>query len=304
MPQASIELDGVSKRFGAQSVLTALSFRVAPGEILGFLGPNGAGKTTTLRLLAGVIRADSGRIRVAGLDPQQDGDAIRRRTGVLTESGGLYPHMTGLDNLRFFAELYGVDEPGRPAHLLEEFGLGPHRDKKVGTYSTGMRKRLGLARALLHRPEILFLDEPTSGLDPEGIRMVLEQIAALGQSQGTTVILCSHVLQQLELVCHRYVFLEQGRTIEQGTLEELEERYSQEVVLQVETDLEPAGDRFAGYPVQRLGPGKLALTLPRRAAVPELLRQLTQAAAVYGAVLAGRDLQSLYFKIQEAVRHE
>ena len=304
MTESGITLEQVSKRFGAQPALQDLSFSVAPGEILGFLGPNGAGKTTTLRLLAGVIRADGGRIRVAGLDPQQDGDAIRRRTGILTESAGLYPHMTGLENLRFFAEIYGVDDGQRPQLLLAEFGLSPHRHKKVGTYSTGMRKRLGLAKALLHRPDILFLDEPTSGLDPEGIRMVLEHIAALGRREGTTIILCSHVLQQLELVCQRYVFIEGGRTVEQGTLADLEEKYNQAVVLAVETDLAAPGETYQGLPVRQAGPGRLEFTLPRRAAVPELLRRLTQEAAVYSAALAGRDLQSLYFKIQEAGRHE
>lgn len=281
MTQPLIELYQVSKRYGQQQVLQDLSFHVHPGEVVGLLGPNGSGKTTTVRLLNGVIRPDQGAITVSGYNPAHDGDNIRRLSGILTESAGFYPHMTGLENLKFFSDLYGVTDRRRPLELLEEFGLSEAGDKQVGTYSTGMKKRLGLARALLHRPSILFLDEPTNGLDPEGIRMVLEAIVRLNRRDGTTMILCSHLLQQLEQVCHRYLFIQGGRLIEQGTMAELEEKYRGERMLEVETDQ-----------------GRVTYPVADRAAIPDLLRRLTQETNVYGAALKQPDLESIYFKIR------
>lgn len=299
-----LQMNHVAKGFAGRPVLTDLSLTAYRGEIVGFIGPNGSGKTTTVRLLNGVIDPDSGTISVGGYDPRPDGEAVRRMAGVLTESAGLYLNMSGRQNLRFFADLYGVDEPGRADALLEEFGLADAADRKVGTYSTGMKKRLGLARALLHRPQVLFLDEPTNGLDPEGIRMVLGYIRRLNERDGTTVMICSHLLQQLEQVCHRYLFLQGGRVVEQGTLAELEARYLPTVTLEVETDLALAGGEYHGVPAARVGQGRIAFTLPGRDDVPHLLRRLAQEASVYSAVPVQRDLEALYFKIREGAADE
>lgn len=296
-----IRFDQVTKRFGAKAAVSDLSLEVAPGEIVGLLGPNGSGKTTTIRLMLGAIRPDAGAIWVNGSDPAQAGEAVRSTSGVLTETAGFYAHLSGLDNLRFFSRLYGVTDDRRAHELLETFGLTEHQHKKVGVYSTGMKKRLGLAKALLHRPSILFLDEPTNGLDPEGIRMVLQYIAELGRQTGTTMVLCSHLLAQLELVCHRYVFIDEGRLIEQGTRQELEAKYRGDIMLHVETDLKPPGDRFHSWPVKRLGPAELQFTLPDKEAVPQLLRSILAEAAVYGAKIINQDLESLYFRIREVV---
>ncbi|MGE5590666.1 MAG: ABC transporter ATP-binding protein [Bacillota bacterium] len=303
MANTMIEVNGVSKAF-RQPVLQDVSFQVGAGEVLGLVGPNGAGKTTTIRLLAGVLRPDGGSVRVGGFDPGPYGDQVRAMTGILTESAGLYAHLSGLDNLRFFARLYNVEDAARPAALLEEFGLADAAHRKVGEYSTGMRKRLGLAKALLHRPQVLLLDEPTSGLDPEGIQMVLADIGRWSRRHGTTIILSSHVLQQLEAVCHRYVFIDQGRVVEQGTLPELEARHLTETVLVVETSLTWQGDRYQGVPARRLATDRVEFTLPQRAAVPVLLRQVLAEADVYSASIVNRDLQSLYFKIREGAAHD
>ncbi len=303
-----IELHSVSKAYGSHEVLRDISFEVKPGEILGLVGPNGTGKTTTIRLINGVIVPRTGRISVDGRDPAQEGEAVRQLSGILTESAGFYGHMTGLENLRFFGELYGVTGDRRPLELLAEFGLSDAASQRVGAYSTGMKKRLGLAKALLHRPKVLFLDEPTNGLDPEGIRMVLEYIRKLNQRDGTTMILCSHLLQQLESVCHRYVFVQRGQqgaqVIEQGTLAQLEERYLGQVMLRVESPLAPTGDSFAGVPVRRAGEGLLEFTLPTREQIPDLLRAILREADLFGATTVGADLESIYFKIKEANRHE
>jgi len=304
MNERFVELQGVNKRFGTHPVLKGFTMTVGRGEIVGLLGPNGSGKTTTIRLINGAIQPDEGAISVAGYDPAHDGEAVRRMSGILTESASFYANMSGLDNLRFFAELYGVTDRRRPDELLEEFGLTTARNQKTGTYSTGMKKRLGLAKALLHKPDLLFLDEPTNGLDPEGIRMVLEYIVQFNRRYGTTMILCSHLLQQLEEVCHRYLFLQEGRVIEAGTLPELQARHCTEVRLEVETDLALGGDRFEGFAARRLSAGKVEFTLPGKAAVPALMRRVTQEANVYGAAMVGHDLESLYFKIRGVAAHE
>lgn len=299
-----IDVRSLEKRFDGRTVLRDLTFSVARGEVVGLLGPNGAGKTTTVRLLNGVARADGGELRVAGLDPMQDGDGVRRVAGVLTESAAFYGHLSGRDNLRFFARLTGVREQARVDELLERFGLADAADRAAGTYSTGMKKRLGLARALLHRPQVLFLDEPTNGLDPEGIRLVLESLRQLSRDEGTTMVICSHLLQQLEQVCHRYLFIDGGRIVAQGTLPELESQYLVEAELEVETSM--ASDRAAalGHRVTSPGPGRLVFTLPARTDVPELLRRLSSEADVYEARVRNRGLEQVYFRIQQEPRRE
>ena len=151
MAESIIEVEAIHKSFAGQTVIQDLSFTVKRGEIVGFLGPNGAGKTTTVRLPNGIITPDSGKIRIWGLDPSSDGEQIRSRSGVMTESAGLYRRMTGMENLRFFAKLYGVKKPeDRIRELLNDFGLYAARNKKTGAYSNGMKKRLGIVKSLLH----------------------------------------------------------------------------------------------------------------------------------------------------------
>lgn len=299
MNDAVIAVEDVTKSFAGRRVLDGLGFTVPRGEIVGLLGPNGSGKTTTVRLLNGVIAPDSGRIKVAGYDPQNQGDEIRKRSGVLTESAGLYRNLSGLENLNFFAGLYRVPQPKeRINKLLNDFGLDSAKDRKVGTYSTGMRKRLGIAKTLLHSPEILFLDEPTTGLDPEGTRDLLEYIARLNREQGVTILLCTHLLQQVQDLCHRFIFLGNGRVLEQGSLAEIEAKYLVEIRLNVETDLVVSGDTFAGYPICERKPGHLIFRLPGKAAIPRLLQEILNQAAVYSAEVTGRDLETLYFTIR------
>src|SRR5690625_4955393 len=179
-----ISASGVSKSFGDRSAVNDLSLVVRSGEIVGLIGPSGSGKTTMIRLFSGLLRADAGSTHVNGLDPLMHGELVRKQCGVLTESADFYRHMSALDNLKFFADLYGVTDASRPEELLETAGLGDDRNRKVGGFSTGMRKRLGFAKALLHRPRILFLDEPTNGLDPDATREVLSAIRRLNETEG------------------------------------------------------------------------------------------------------------------------
>src|SRR6266550_2687851 len=170
MTDAAIETSGLTRSFAGRPAVDQLTFEVAPGEVVALLGPNGAGKTTTIRLLNGVLRPDSGTSRVLGLDPAADGDAVRRRTGVLTEAAGLDDRLTLLENVVLPGRVRGMSRVAaerRALLMLERFDMAGRGDQKAQGLSTGQRKRVALARALLHEPDVLFLDEPTSGLDPE-----------------------------------------------------------------------------------------------------------------------------------------
>jgi len=203
---------------GAVRAVDALDLTVARGEVVGLLGHNGAGKTTTVRLLAGVLTPTSGSARVFGLDPSVDGVAVRRRVGVSTETPAVDDRLSGRAGLAAFADLYGVPVARvgeRVEELLASFDLAEAADRKVGTYSRGMRQRLALARALLHDPELLFLDEPTAGLDPVAARAVADRVRGL-RGEGRSVVLCTHDLAQAQALCDRVVVLEHGRVVAAG----------------------------------------------------------------------------------------
>src|SRR4051794_21073404 len=220
---AAIETEDLTRSFSGGIALDGLTLEVQPGEVLALLGPNGAGKTTTVRLLDGVLRPDRGRARVLGLDPQVDGEAVRRRTGVLTENAGLDERLSARENLVFTARTRGFDRAGaahKADELLERFAMSDRADHHVQGFSTGQRKRLALARALLHDPEVLFLDEPTPGLAPAATRDVVELIGSLA-TEGRTIILCTHFLGEAGRLAHRMAVLHRGRLRAFGRPEEL-----------------------------------------------------------------------------------
>jgi ABC-2 type transport system ATP-binding protein len=219
----AIETHELSRRFASGPALDHLSLTVEPGEVLALLGPNGAGKTTTVRLLNGVLTPDHGWARVLGHDPVRDGDEVRRHTGVLTENAGLDDRLTTRENLMFTARLRGFPTDAasrRVDDLLERFGMGSRADDLTQGFSTGQRKRVALARALLHDPEVLFLDEPTSGLDPAGTRDVIDLIQSLAD-EGRTIVLATHFLGEAGRLADRMAVLHHGRLRAFGRPDEL-----------------------------------------------------------------------------------
>ena len=218
-----IETEGLGKTYdGGVEALKALSISVEPGEIFGLLGPNGAGKSTTVRVLNGTLTPSSGHARVLG---HEAGDErIRLATATVAELAQLYEHMSVADNLRFFAQLYGM-EHGVAAQRIDELlvllEIRDRRDDRLGTLSTGLKKRVHVARALLHRPQLLFLDEPTSGLDPESAGHVIGLIRDLASREETSVFLCTHNLPLAERICTSYGFRVSGSMVWSGTGDEL-----------------------------------------------------------------------------------
>lgn len=294
-----IEVDNVSKQFNQREILKDVSFTIKDGSINGLLGPNGAGKTTIIRLLNGVINATSGKMKVMSFDPNLQGDEIRKRVGIVTESASLYHDMSAWDNLVFFSKIYGKSDSGRITHLLEQFDMLRFKDQLVGSFSTGMKKRIALAKALLHNPNLLFLDEPTNGLDPEGINEVIRYLHKVNQDEGVTILICSHVLQQLETICDSYLFLNEGRIVEKGTRKELEDKYLKEIRLLVETGLNPLNNiTYKGYTYRRRGSNLLEFLLSSKEEITPLLASILNETWVHSCEVTNRSLEAIYFNIR------
>jgi ABC-2 type transport system ATP-binding protein len=219
----AIEAEGIGKDYGSLSAVNDLSFAVDAGEVLGFLGPNGAGKTTAIRVLTTILPASRGRFTVAGI-PCSHATAIRRRIGVLPESAGYPERQTGEEYLIYHARLHGHTRSSARAitrELLDEVGLLPRRGSIIASYSRGMRQRLGIARALVNDPDVVFLDEPTLGLDPAGQRQVLAHVRRIAHERGAAVLLSTHLLTEVEENCSRIVILNRGRVAAEGTVSEV-----------------------------------------------------------------------------------
>jgi ABC-2 type transport system ATP-binding protein len=206
------------KSYGPRPALRGLSFSLKAGRLLGFLGPNGAGKTTSIRILTTILQPDSGRFSVDGIGHEFP-ERIRRRIGVLPESFGLPKQMTAIEYMTFFGQLYGRSAKDARTHglaLLDEVGLERRTKSLVGTYSHGMRQRLGLARALVNDPAVVFLDEPTLGLDPRGQQELRELVRRIARERKAGVVLCSHLLAEVEQVCDDVVILSSGEVVASG----------------------------------------------------------------------------------------
>ena len=304
-----IQTSSLSRRFGEKNAVDDLALEVHAGEIFGFLGHNGAGKTTTVRLLNGVLEPTAGQAKVLGLDPQKEGPAVRLRTGVLTETPSLDERLTARENLTFYADLHNVprnEVSKRVDSLLTEFELIERANEKVGGYSKGMKQRLALARALLHKPEVLFLDEPTAALDPVAIRHVHTMVENLARREGCTVFLCTHNLVEAQKLCDRVAVMEHGRLVALGTPSDLTHQYVKRLELDLEVDplqiaaalqiLQQVPELVIGDPKQEKG--ILTLTIAGWESIPELLSILVKdGLRVYRLAPHEVDLEEVYFAI-------
>jgi ABC-2 type transport system ATP-binding protein len=297
MSAVPVEVRGLVKRYGSAAAVDRVDLTVEPGDIYGYLGPNGAGKTTTLRMLLGLIRRDGGDVSLFGRDPAQGIDALEH-VGGFVESPTFYPYLTGRENLQLLGALDGGADRQRIEGVLEQVDLRERARDRVGTYSLGMRQRLGIAAALLREPRLLILDEPANGLDPAGMRDMRTLISGLPE-RGVTVLYSSHLLAEVEEVCNRVAIVNDGRIAFEGKLEEL--RASFGVSYRLQTTDDAAARRAAvelGVVVQGAGAAlsleasrdaidRLTIELGRRGIA---IRQLTQ---------EQRSLEDLFFQVTE-----
>jgi len=222
-----VQIEHLSRSFGSVRALDDLSLDVPAGIVFGFLGPNGAGKTTTIHLLLGLLDPTTGRASVLGLDTRTQGNAIRARSGALLEFAGLYERMSAQDNLELFGRIYRIPADARRARikeLLTHLGLWERRRDLVGTWSRGMKQKLAVARALFHRPAIIFLDEPTAGFDPVAAAALRDDLANLVAREGGTVFLNTHNLTEAERLCAQVAVIRQGKLLAVGSPDELRGR--------------------------------------------------------------------------------
>ena len=305
-PEPLVELRGVSRSFGDQPALRDLDLVAPASRITVLLGPNGAGKTTAIRTITGALEPHAGRVRVFGLDPAIHGAEIRRRCGVVSAKPSLYDLLTGYDNLAYAAQLYGLGRGASADRLIRDsaarFGIDHALDQRAGGYSTGMKTRLALARAVLHGPDLLLFDEPTSGLDPESSLAVLELIREM-TATGATVVMCTHLLLEAEGLADLVVVLEDGRCLVAGSPGELTARYWPAAVVRLDAEDPPMLDRLAHTPgvlaYDREDGAAAVVQLDDMARVPDLVRQL----ALDGVRLTRVEphsptLEDLYFAVR------
>jgi ABC-2 type transport system ATP-binding protein len=304
---AAIRTEGLRRTFPSGVALEGLDLYVRPGEVLALLGPNGAGKTTTVRLLNGILRPDGGTASVMGHDPSADGDAVRRLTGVLTENAGLDDRLTVRENLLFPARVRGMGKRAaehRARELCERFGLADRFEQRTGGFSTGQRKRLALARALIHEPQVLFLDEPTSGLDPSATRDVVALIGSLAAEHGRTIVLCTHFLGEAGRLADRIAVLDRGRLHAFGRPGDLAARLWDGVTIDIELGRPWDPAERPGLPIVEGGatPTGCWMRLGRRDGIPALVRELVAVGLdVYAVAERRRDLEEIYFAVEARI---
>jgi ABC-2 type transport system ATP-binding protein len=297
-----VRLEHVRRSFGDVVGLADLSLVAPKGSVTVLLGPNGSGKTTAVRTVTGALTPDAGTIEVFGLDPETEGEAVRARCGVVSAKPALYDRLSGRDNLLYSAELWRLGPDAPIDASAARFGIDDALELRVGGYSTGMKTRLALARAILHDPDLLLLDEPTSGLDPESSHAVLRLIDEMAAS-GKTVVMCTHLLLEAEGLADQVVMLEEGRDLVSGAPDDLVARYWPNPRVLIDAEEREGLDRAAGMDgvvkFERNGAGA-ALDLDRLSRVPDLIASLAAAGVRLTRVVPHEpSLEELYFAVRE-----
>ena len=299
----AISFSSVHKTFGDVHALNDIGFDAPTGSVTVLLGPNGAGKTTTVRLTTGALIADTGRVRVLGLDPLVDGDEVRSRVGVVPPKPAFYDQLTGWENLQFAATIFeGSEQDARDA--AERFKIADALDQEVAGYSTGMRTRLALARAVVHDPEVLMLDEPTAGLDPESARAVLELIVELAE-RGRTIVMCTHLLHEAEGIADQVVLLENGHVRAHGDPNDLARTYMPDPIVIIDAEdrtslsFLPELDGI----IETRSEGALRVTLDSTDRIPDIVIEMVKRGVRPTRIEPlNPSLEDLYFEMQRAHR--
>jgi ABC-2 type transport system ATP-binding protein len=294
---SAISASQLSKRYRRRYAVENIGFTIEAGEVVGFLGPNGAGKTTTLRMLAGLIRPSSGEARILG--ERVPGPALLR-VGTMIEEPAFYPYLSGYHNLRYTALLHGGVDEARIREVLAFVRLEDAADKKLAAYSQGMRQRLGLARALLSRPQVLLLDEPTNGLDPVGIAEIRENLRLVAQ-QGVTVLVSSHILAEIEKLVERVLVIEKGKLLFDGPLPQLTRRLDETEIAYELSATDPSALHRAltayGYAPETPTEAFVAVRVPQREADALLSRLAESEVKVIEARRKEESLESAYLRL-------
>ena len=238
-----LECKNLNKKIGKKEILNNVSLEVKEGDILGFIGPNGAGKTTTIKLILGLQKINSGEVKINGYDIEKQFEKAIERVGTIVENPDLYLYMSGLENLKIIARLYKNVDEKRIEEVIKLVGLENRIKDKVSKYSLGMRQRLGIAQAILHKPNLLILDEPTNGLDPEGIKQLRDLLTKLAKEENMGILISSHNLAELESFCNKISIIQNGKIIETSSLEDAK-RVKGKIIYEIELDSTDGVDKI------------------------------------------------------------
>ncbi|MFC5530638.1 ABC transporter ATP-binding protein [Cohnella yongneupensis] len=301
MSQAPVvRLQDVTKVIGKRTIIDRVSFEVQPGEVFGFLGPNGSGKTTTIRMIVGLMGMTSGDIQIAGHSVKSDFPKAIIQVGAIVENPEMYKFLTGYQNLLHYARMNPSITEQRIQEVIKLVGLEGRIHDKVKKYSLGMRQRLGVAQAVMHRPKLLVLDEPTNGLDPAGIRELRDYLRKLAQDEGVAVLVSSHLLSEMELMCDRVAILQKGQIIDvrslRGTDDVQDAQTENEVLFELDHPDAALGILEGSYGA-RLSEGLLSITADRSSVAATNRRLVEAGINVYGIRVKTKSLEDQFLEM-------
>ncbi|XID91692.1 ABC transporter ATP-binding protein [Paenibacillaceae bacterium WGS1546] len=299
MNEAVLQLRNVTKTIGKRTIVDDLNFDVSAGEVFGFLGPNGAGKTTTIRMIVGLISMTKGEVLVKGVSVRKQFEQAMTRIGAIVENPEMYKFLTGYQNLVHFARRHNGVTKQRIDEVVRLLGLQNRIHEKVKRYSLGMRQRLGVAQAILHKPSVLILDEPTNGLDPAGIRELRDYLRRLAREEGLSVIVSSHLLSEMELMCDRVAIIQGGKLIDVRSLQEAKNAAQSNIVVEA-NDIEAAYRLLSGafHDKGISVSGDRIEIVGDRALIPDIARLLVKAGIdIYGIHASQRSLEDQFLEI-------
>ena len=303
MSEKIIEIKSIAKKFGLFEAVKDVSFHVNQGDIYGFLGPNGAGKSTTIRCMLSLIKPDSGTIKIFGKSIFTDRNEILSRTGSIIEKPDFYKYLSAYKNLEIFSRLSRVSVGKKEIYKMLDFvGLGSREQDKFSSFSHGMKQRLGIAQTLLHNPDLIVLDEPTTGLDPQGIIDIRNLILRLKNEQHKTVILSSHNLAEIEIICNRMVIINKGVSVVEGDVKALMNNEDLVVRLEVSDTNKSKALIMSQYPnIQITDINETSIELPmEKSKISELNKDLVQAGIGIFSIEAKRKLEDYFIKMVNA----
>ncbi|SFI94584.1 MULTISPECIES: ABC transporter ATP-binding protein [unclassified Bacillus (in: firmicutes)] len=299
MGNVVVKLENVHKKIGSAEIIRGLSFEVQEGEVYGFLGPNGSGKTTTIRMMTGLISVTEGDITICGHSIRTKREKALEYIGAIVENPELYEYMTGMQNLKHFANMAVTSiSIERIAEIVKLVELEHAIHKKVKTYSLGMKQRLGIAQALLHNPKILILDEPTNGLDPAGIRQIRDYLQRLAKEENIAVIVSSHLLSEIELMCDRVVIIQNGQFVQEYSLHE-QVKGDGKITVAFEVDqVEKANELLKGTVQEK----KIIVSVIKEE-IPQLVKNLVYAdVLVYSVTVQNKSLEDEFLAVTGGVK--
>jgi ABC-2 type transport system ATP-binding protein len=295
-----VQIRNISKRIGSKTIIDSLSFDVPPGEVFGFLGPNGAGKTTTIRMMVGLMSITEGDVLIGGSSIRTDFEKAIRHVGAIVENPEMYKFLTGYHNLVHYARMMPGISKKRIQEVITLVGLENRIHDKVKTYSLGMRQRLGIAQALLHKPSLLILDEPTNGLDPAGIRELRDHLRTLTRDEGISVVVSSHLLSEMELMCDRVAIIQNGKLVDVRLIKDyVQDGTSAQVQFEIDQPIKAKAvveSAFQNQPIILMG--NVLLASLDKEQIADVNKMLVQAdIKVYGIRIANKTLEDKFLEM-------